>query len=929
MSYFNNKRGEIKELQDMLSSIKPELKRDALRKIIAAMTVGKDVSSLFMDVVKNMETTNLELKKLIYLYVINYAKSQPDKAILSINTLRKDSMDKSNPLIRALAVRTMGCIRVEQITEYLCDPLKEAIKDEDPYVRKTAAICVAKLHETHPQLMEESNFVKMLENLLNDGNAMVVSNAVAGLAQISEGKGYNLLQLTPITVQKMMTALNECSEWGQIYILDALSTYTPPDARETESILERVIPRLSHSNPAVVLSSIKIVMKYLDFLTNPELIRAYCRKMTAPLVTLLSAEPEIQYIALRNIHLIIQKRPIVMEKELRVFFCSFNDPIYIKAEKLEVLVRLADAKNIDQILHELREYVNEVDVEFVRKSVRAIGRCAIKLEKAAEKCVQALWECLKTKVAYVVQETIVVIRDIFRKYPKKYEAILRDLCDNLKSLDEPDAKASMIWIIGEYGDTIENAPDLLSIFAETFKDEAPVVQLQILTSCVKLFLTRPQDAFEILQGLLRQATEECENPDLRDRGYIYWRLLSKNPELARKVVMTDKPVISDSSYTLDSTLLDKLIDNLGNLASLYQKPPEAFVKRLRDSQNAREAEDDEEVVAPPPPGFEDSAGANHANQESIIRDNVYNEALKNEIDLLELGDNPAPPKQGNPAPAVVAGGDLLDLGLSAPQPVAAAGGNQVAAILGSVSPNIRIPLTDVLSETDAGVETKTTGLAISAAVQRELDKVYFDIRITNRSPSTHGNFAVKFNANSFKLNPKKIDLGLEPIPPGGANMTRAEVDFSGASDNQPPAMPFRIQVALKTSVDVFIFHVPVSLSIFLVPAAPLSQQAYMEYCARPQLVKTQNALKCPLSRDELVAKFKSNNLNFVMSRTNPAGIEMISFSSQTANEMIITLDTILNPAEGLLQVSYSVPHPSLQPLFFQALGFIINMKNTY
>lgn len=49
---------------------------------------------LFMDIVKNMETSDLELKKLIYLYIINYSKSHPDLAILAINSFRKDAMDK-------------------------------------------------------------------------------------------------------------------------------------------------------------------------------------------------------------------------------------------------------------------------------------------------------------------------------------------------------------------------------------------------------------------------------------------------------------------------------------------------------------------------------------------------------------------------------------------------------------------------------------------------------------------------------------------------------------------------------------------------------------------------------------------------------------------------------------------------------------------
>ena len=68
------------------------------------MTVGKDVSMLFTDVVNCIQTGNIELKKLVYLYLINYAKSQPDLALLAVNTFVKDANDP-NPLMRALAVR--------------------------------------------------------------------------------------------------------------------------------------------------------------------------------------------------------------------------------------------------------------------------------------------------------------------------------------------------------------------------------------------------------------------------------------------------------------------------------------------------------------------------------------------------------------------------------------------------------------------------------------------------------------------------------------------------------------------------------------------------------------------------------------------------------------------------------------------------------
>lgn len=195
------------------------------------MTVGKDVSALFPDVANCMQTDNLELKKLVYLYLMNYAKSQPDMAIMAVNTFVKDCEDP-NPLIRALAVRTMGCIRVDKITEYLCEPLRKCLKDDDPYVRKTAAVSVAKLHDINAALVEEQGFLDSLKDLLSDSNPMVVANAVAALSEINEASatGRPLIEMNAPTINKLLTALNECTEWGQVINAWRLSVETSSEA---------------------------------------------------------------------------------------------------------------------------------------------------------------------------------------------------------------------------------------------------------------------------------------------------------------------------------------------------------------------------------------------------------------------------------------------------------------------------------------------------------------------------------------------------------------------------------------------------------------------------------------------------------------------------------------------------------------------------
>ncbi len=468
--FSTTKRGETHELRMELQSANRDVKKDAVKKVIANMTVGKDVSSLFMDVINCIQTENIELKKLVYLYLINYAKTQPELTLLAVNTFVKDAKNP-NPLIRALAVRTMGCIRVDRITEYLCEPLRRALKDEDPYVRKTAAVCVAKLYDINAQLVEDQGFINTLKDLTSDPNPTVVANAVASLSEIEDSCGEEVMHITSGTIHKLLAALNECTEWGQVFILDSLSKHLPESSQDAENIIERVSPRLQHANSAVVMSAIKVIMRCLDVVSSRDMERVYCRKLAPPLVTLLNSEPEIQYVALRNINLIVQKRPKILEQEIKVFFCKYNDPLYVKMEKLETIIQLVSDRNIDQVLLELKEYSQEVDVDFVRRSVRAIGRCAIKLERAAERCINVLLQLIETKVNYVLQEAVVVIKDIFRKYPNRYESIISTLCENIDTLDEPEAKGSIIWIIGEYAERIDNADEQLDHFLETFEEE--------------------------------------------------------------------------------------------------------------------------------------------------------------------------------------------------------------------------------------------------------------------------------------------------------------------------------------------------------------------------------------------------------------------------------------------------------------------------
>lgn len=916
--------GENSELITELASTDLEVMKDAVKKVIAAITVGKDMNSMFPHVVNCMRTDNVEVKKLVYLYLINYAKSNPDLTIMAVNSFVKDS-EHSSPLIRALAIRTMGCIRVEKITEYLapplkvrereqkggrgeegqdgregqgerererqgrramhlclivCDvlsskhfpspsahplasplpsslPLQKALGDEDPYVRKTAALCVAKLFDISPAIVRSQGFIDNLKELLSDGNPTVVANAVAALSEIQDATGKDVFDITTAVLTKLLAALNECTEWGQVFILDSLARYTPADAREAENIMERVAPRLVHQNPAVVLSAVKIVMMYMELLSNAETVASFCRKLAPPLITLAqSPQPEVQYVALRNISLIVQKRPNLLSHKIKVFFCKYNDPIYVKMEKLDILVKLVNDKNVEQVLLELKEYASEVDVDYVRRAVRTIGRCAIKLDIAAEKCIKVLLQLIQTKVNYVLQEAIIVIKDIFRRYPNRYESIIGMLCQSLETLDEPEAKASMIWIVGEYADRIDNATELLQGFSESFHDEPTAVQLQLLTAAVKLFLKKPKEGEALVQSVLSMATEHSDNPDLRDRGYIYWRLLSTDPNAAKAVVLAERPVIQDDTSSLDAGLLELLIRNLSSLASVYHKPPEAFVRRARVG------------------GLEED-GYDGEDGEVTYGDDEVSGAGGDESSAATGGAAAAGGAAGGAAALASTDDDLLGLGGGG----AAAGGAGAAAsddfFFGGGAPAARpaapaVPDLPVLAEKD--------GLVIHAALRRNRSSRQTEMQlvIDNKagSPSSVASVALKLNLNRYGLTFTAPSFTFTPaIAVGSSGYMAVPCDFA-PSFVSAAADAATVQCALRdnSSGRVAYFNVPVSYGAFL------TEEPAMEKTEFPGMWKAlgedkqaAEVLKECFSVDPAAvqARLASNGIQFVASRAGP------------------------------------------------------------
>jgi hypothetical protein len=431
-------------------------------------------------------------------------------------------------------------------------------------------------------MVRESDLITNLLTKLEDGNAIVVANALAALTEISILSGENEIKIRSKTLKRILLALNESNEWGQVYILDSLINYTPKKEKSAELIIESVLARLSHANPAVVMSAIKVVLKFLDWIESPESVRNFCKKISNSLITIMSAGPEIQYVLLRSLHAIAQKRPYLLDKDFKHFYVKYNDPIYVKLEKIDILYKLADSKNFENILNELKSYaITEFDEDLIKRAIRYIGFIGYKNEKSLDHCVESIKEILEASNELTISEAMIVSRDLMRKYKGKSLEILKRIDEDLiKTISEPEGKSAVIFILGEFCTKIKNSVALIAPFVETFNEEVPMVKLQILNSVIKNYVNKPNDCEELVKVVLQRGGEETENPDVRDRAYIYWRLLEQDPDVAKEMISGEKPAFEfKEEIFFENNLADNIIENMTNISSVYHKTSKELIPK--------------------------------------------------------------------------------------------------------------------------------------------------------------------------------------------------------------------------------------------------------------------------------------------------------------------------------------------------------------
>ncbi|KAF7831069.1 AP3-complex subunit beta-A [Senna tora] len=504
-------------------------KCEALKRLLALIAQGFDVSNFFPQVVKNVASQSLEVKKLVYLYLLHYAEKRPNEALLSINCFQKDLGDP-NPLVRAWALRAMAGIRLHVIAPLVLVAVGKCARDPSVYVRKCAANALPKLHdlrlEEHTSAIEE-----IVGLLLNDNSPGVVGAAASAFASICP----NNFSLVGRNYKRLCEILPDVEEWGQIILVGILLRND-----DVKILLQCTSPLLWSNNSAVVLeaASVHWIMASMEDV----------KEIVKPLMFLLRSSHASRYVVLCNIQVFAKAMPSLFVPHYEDFFICSSDSYQIKALKLEILCSIATDSSILFILKEFQDYIKDPDRRFAADTVAAIGQCAQRLPKMANACLEWLLtlirhEFLSSEIGTLVGEegvliqAIMSIKSIVKLDPPNYEKVIIQLVRSLDTIKVPAARAMIIWMVGEYCTLGEIIPRMLSTvlkyLAWCFASEALETKLQILNTTAKVLLCIKKDDIWTLRRVLNYVVELAEydlNYDIRDRSRFVKKLFSSNLE---------------------------------------------------------------------------------------------------------------------------------------------------------------------------------------------------------------------------------------------------------------------------------------------------------------------------------------------------------------------------------------------------------------
>lgn len=416
--------------------------------------------------------------------------------------------------------------------------------------------------------------------MLNDSDANVVTNALHVINELELSNGG--LMVTQSIIMSLLNRIGEFSEWGLNTILDLVSRYRPASEDEVYAVMNLLDPVLRTANSGSVLATLKAFIHLTSSL--PELHPQIIARSKPPLLTLITGgHPEAQYMTLKHLQNILHQPAAkgVFDDEYRQFFVRYNEPPHVKHLKVDLLPMIANSSNARDIATELNEYVTDVDAELSKKAIRALGEIAAHIETVSEEMTTSIVQLMEIDSPYIRAEAAKIVCDVVRVHPRLSDFVLPTIGKNIKRVDDHGAKAALIWMLGEFGNNVLEAPYIIESIIDNYGEEQSVIiKLEVLSASMKLFFQRPAEMQHMLGRLLKSALNDNSNQDLHDRSLLYYRLLTGNVSATASLFAAGvacSSIEGDFAEKKDMELNKKLFFEFNSLAVIFGMPSIQFI----------------------------------------------------------------------------------------------------------------------------------------------------------------------------------------------------------------------------------------------------------------------------------------------------------------------------------------------------------------
>ena len=344
--------------------------------------------------------------------------------------------------------------------------------------------------------------------------------------------------------------------------------------------------------------------------------------------------------ALSHLLVLVQRQPEVFADLQRRFYLKQSDPSYLKSIKIELLLAISKNSSIlqlQELITELAEYAKDKAPKIAHLAIHALTRTIYRgtassesdptetikkspvSTKIAEQVVAELLQLLEIHWTCTYDAALAGLTTVLRMYPNFAGEVLPKVIQahklneghpTLSAASSAIAEEAYVWILGEYGAEQLETPYLLESMIDNWSSTASRVKLQLLSSVVRVFFSRPPEMKPGLLALLDLATEDIENPAVLDKALLITRLLATDADLAQRVFLGRSRPVASFVADLDTATQDMIFDEFNTLSVLYREPSTAFIQEYE----LLEVEDPyANLPAPVPQSYSSASTSTHTS----------------------------------------------------------------------------------------------------------------------------------------------------------------------------------------------------------------------------------------------------------------------------------------------------------------------------